>query len=155
MVDQSHVIADLQTKLNSLGYGPLKVDNQYGKATEVAYKAYLASQGNNMPVVAPASEVPWYCSRAMLGILSMIMTTFLGFFGWYIDSSSLTNVLYLVATLGGSVIALVGTVKRKGRIDKTAILPGIKLDKPLFSNNAYSSDESKVDASGAANYDER
>jgi peptidoglycan hydrolase-like protein with peptidoglycan-binding domain len=126
MTDRAREVSELQTKLTELGFGPLTVDGQYGPKTEAAYRMYLDTVNPEMPSVAPAAEVPWYLSRAMIGALATIISALLGIAGWAVDSGQLANIITSLIALVGGVIAIVGTLNRKGRIDKTAVLPGIR-----------------------------
>ena len=127
MTTPDTVITELQTRLNELGYGPIDIDNQYGPQTEAAYRKYLTERDPEMPSVAPAAETPWYLSRAMLGALATILAGVVGMGGWMLDSAALTEILVNAVSIIAGVTALLGTLYRKGRIDRTAVLPGIRL----------------------------
>ena len=120
-------ITALQTELNAHGYGPLVVDGQYGPQTKAAYERYLRTTHPAIEPVVPAAEIPWWASRSMLGALSVILATLSGLAGWAVDAGRLGDVLSMLVTLIGGLMALYGTWHRKGAIDQTAVLPGVRL----------------------------
>lgn len=116
-------VAELQARLNELGYGPLTVDGQYGKNTEAAYKAYLDAIDSTTPTFQPPAETKWWQSKAFIGAGATILVSVIGIFGFELDSELLTQNIIAIITLSTGVMSLVGTIKKKGAIDTVNINP--------------------------------
>ena len=109
-------ILELQKKLTELGYDPGPIDGWYGEKTAIAYRNYQHDQKQEVPVLIPAPQKPWYLSRALLGALATIIASLVGLLGYSLDANQLTDVLTSTATLGFGILAFVGTIQRKGSI---------------------------------------
>lgn len=129
--------AELQTRLNELGYGPLNVDGQYGKNTEEAYNAYLSEIDPGTPNYAPSAQEKWWMSKAFIGAGATILVSIVGIFGYEMDSEQLSQTIVSLLTLSTGIMAFVGTIKRKAPIDTTYINPfnQPKRLRPLPSDN--------------------
>lgn len=118
-------VRQIQRHLNTLGYGPLRIDGVYGPATAAAYDRYLATVPGDTETPPPAK--PWYLSRAILGALATIAAGAAGVAGYAIDASNLTEILVQAIALFGGIMALWGSVQRKAPIDPTLVAPGVRL----------------------------
>jgi len=114
---------ELQRKLNSLGYGPLKEDGQYGKNTAEAYKRYLDEIDPYVPTVIPQPEIKWWMSKPLIAAVSTILVSIIGMFGYQIESEYISEMLLASVTLITGVLGVVGAVKNKANIDTTHINP--------------------------------
>ena len=114
----------LQRAINAeFGWG-LREDGVYGPKTAEAYQYYLNQKTpRNVPTPAPAGAKPWYLSRAIIGILVAGAALVAGYWGVEIDVEQATT---LAASAGGLIVALVGTIRRRGPIDSTLIAPGVR-----------------------------
>ena len=109
-------ILELQKKLTVLGYEPGPIDGWYGEKTAIAYRNYQHDQNQEVPVLVPAPQKPWYLSRALIGALATIIASVVGLAGWTLDANQLTDVITSTATLGFGILAFIGTIQRKGSI---------------------------------------
>lgn len=113
----------LQRKLNSLGYGPIREDGQYGKNTEAAYRKYLDELDPNVPTVIPAPEKKWWMSKTLIGGLATVIVSLIGIFGFELDAELASQIITSTITLVTGILAIVGAIKNKGAIDTTYINP--------------------------------
>ena len=130
-------IIELQTRLSELGYRPGPVDGWYGEQTQRAYQQYLSDQNGSIPNLAPATQKPWYLSRAVLGAMATIIASGAGIAGWVVDAGHLADILSSMATLVFGVLAFVGTIQRKGEIRRgkiTAVSESRGVDDGVESN---------------------
>jgi len=118
-----NTVLELQKRLNKLGYGPLKEDNQYGKNTADAYKAYLDDIDPDTPTIYPTAESKWWMSKPFIGALATILVSIIGIFGYTLDSELLTQIIFSLLTLSTGVYAAVNTIKNKSAIDTTNVNP--------------------------------
>lgn len=122
-------VKELQRTLNDAGYGPIDVDGIYGKKTAAAYQDMLrdsnaAGEGSELPV--PPAAKPWWASRAVLGSVAVIITGLAGVAGWSLDATQTTDLIYAIVTVVFGAISWWGSVKRKGEIDPTLVLPNMR-----------------------------
>lgn len=123
MIEERQKTADLQSRLNDLGYGPLIIDGVYGKKTDKAYRKYLDEIDPDTPTVAPDPSTKWWMSRAFIGSGVVIIVGIAGIFGWEMDAEKFTDLVLSIVTVISGTIALIGTVKRKGDIDTVNVIP--------------------------------
>ena len=123
-------ISNLQQQLNSAGYGPIHVDGVYGKVTAEAYERYVTDSnvgpvGTPMPV--PPASKPWWLSKAVLGSVAGVITGFAGLLGWSIDSGQTTELLTSIVSISFAFMAWWGSVNRTAPIDKSLVLPNVRV----------------------------
>lgn len=116
-------IIKLQIKLNEAGYGPLVVDGKYGTKTEEVYRKYLDELDPKVPTVIPPPKKPWWTSKAVLGSLATIIASILGVVGYSIDASMISEILVASVTAITGILSLIGTINRKGEIEKESFVP--------------------------------
>lgn len=113
----------IQRQLNAVGW-PVTVDGIYGPETRAAYQSWLnMNTPSTMPTPAPAAAIPWYLSRAVIGILISMAAMAANLWGWEVDVEEATT---LAVGAGGLVVALIGTIRRRAPIDPTLIAPGLR-----------------------------
>lgn len=131
---------ELQRKLNSLGYGPLKEDGQYGKNTAEAYKRYLDEIDPSVPTVIPQPEIKWWMSKPLITAVSTILVSIIGMFGYQIESEYMSEMLLASVTLITGVLGVVGAVKNKANIDTTHINPIRRMQMPSNDPRGFFAD---------------
>jgi hypothetical protein len=128
----------LQQRLNEIGWAhqvlgaPLAEDGIYGPRTDQAYAAWL-DQEHVVPTVTPPPAVPWWTSRALLGILAAGLAWLATQAGWLVEAEQITQILVHLAEAVGLALALWGTLRRRAPIDPTLVarLPGRDLRLPV------------------------
>lgn len=128
-MNKEEVIA-LQRTLNDSGFGPLVVDGIYGENTSNAYSRMLrlsdaAGRGTVIPVPNPVK--PWWTSRALIGSIVTVVASVTGVSLGVGGSESLTESIVAILTAISGLIAFYGTLKRDAPIDKTTVLPGVRV----------------------------
>ena len=118
----------LQRAINAeFGWG-LREDGIYGPKTAEAYQYYLNQKTpHNVPTPAPVGAKPWWTSRALIGTLIAFAALGASYWGVEIDVEQATT---LVASAGGLVVALIGTVRRRAPIDSGLMAPGVRYPAP-------------------------
>ena len=131
-------ILDLQRRLNEIGLAyqvlgePLAEDGIYGTNTQAVYKAWL-DRDSVIPSVTPEPAKAWWQSRAILGLLAAVLAGAAQAMGLEIGSAEITEILLPLAEFVGLVLAMWGTIRRKGAIDPTLVmrLPGRDVRLPV------------------------
>lgn len=104
----------------------LKADGIYGPKTHDAYQRWLNENTvESVPTPAPAAAKPWYLSRAVIGILVAMAAVVVKNWGVEVDVEEATT---LAVGIGGLVVALIGTIRRRAPIDPTLVLPSVRLN---------------------------
>lgn len=119
-------IIKIQTQLVKAGW-PIEVDGIYGPKTHNAYQSWLnANTPATMPTPAPAAAIPWWQSRAIVGILVSVVAVIAERMGWIVDADTLTTLAVQFAEFAGLALAFVGTVRRRAPIDSSLVAPGVR-----------------------------
>lgn len=145
-------IAGIQARLAAAGFDPGAQDGVWGPCTAQAYTDYVATSQRPSVEVGPAPARPWWESRAVLGALVAIFAGVVGLAGWEVDRAQLTEIIIQVVALGGAIVSWWGSVKRKGPIDPTAVLPGVRLPSRV-SPAPLPTNTQQFEKRGAADHD--
>ena len=119
-------IIKIQEQLVKAGW-PVEIDGIYGPKTHNAYQNWLnANTPATMPTPAPAAAIPWWQSRAIVGILVSVVAVIAERMGWIVDADTLTTLAVQFAEVAGLALAFVGTVRRRAPIDFSLVAPGVR-----------------------------
>lgn len=118
-------ILELQQALNQAGLAyevlgePLEEDGIYGPKTRKVHSWREAH--DPFPTVIPEPAKPWWQSRTIVGLLAAVLAGAAQAMGLEIGSAEITAILLPLAEFVGLVLAMWGTVRRKGAIDPTLV----------------------------------
>lgn len=119
-------VLELQRALNGSGLAydvlgePLEEDGIYGPNTDRVHRVRL-DYDHTIPTVTPEPAKSWWQSRAIVGLLAAVLAGAAQAMGLEIGSAEITEVLLPLAKFVGLVLAMWGTVRRKGAIDPTLV----------------------------------
>jgi hypothetical protein len=120
-------VLELQRALNGSGLAyavlgePLEEDGIYGKNTVKVHRWHL-DHDTSIPTITPEPDKPWWQSRAIVGLLAAVLAGAAQAMGLEIGSEEITAILLPLAEFVGLVLAMWGTVRRKGAIDPTLVM---------------------------------